>query len=454
MKLVINVPIGAVDITASRESLSFVEITVTNLKKIFTDILEVIDDRIYNELDAVKSNSWDMSGKYVELCNTFGSNLVRRCQLLEEDAFYSNSHHEFLLNVTENDYLLKKQDDVNLYSIDLAYRRTISPKVYSHFPFSWNKPSVNTNTTVIVNDSGKGFTPILRLFAQNNNAVKQILVIDFRDRKNKYSTRVVNRVLKELGNPRDVRYVSDLPKPERTKVAMTKELRVSKVNYLDESYYEPQPRKMLFKDLEADKPVYYVNLSRKTVNIGNFEYSLNEVRRTVSNVFPTLWQEITVCGFTKHEALLLKRANVEVVMLEDMLADKINEITADKIGYASRGMRTPDPLNNEHVRKANDEGKITSETIRNILRMAHETRQQAEGIDYHNISKLARMLNVELDLDFETVKATADAKAEKFNELVQEVYKQAPMCQYFHPSWSSDSDAYNTLIEYFNQNVA
>lgn len=449
MNLVIEVPLGQVDITASRESLSFVEMTVENLKAKFTEISELINDKITEEFQATNSNIWKLAQAQLEMDELYPRELVRNHPYVSSHPLRKGG--SFTLPSTK--YLDNKSKSVRISLYNTCNNR-IKGGSQMEYPFtsSWNPEDVmayaKTNTVVIVNDTTRGPLNVARQYVAKNTDTQQVIIIDFIDRK-KYSRITVNRILDDLQNPPTVLFVSDQPKPERSVVTVKpSEIRIRQAEYMDINYYEASWWTMSYNP-EKHKDAYFVDLERSTIVDNDFNDTIGYLKQIVKNAMPEFFQGITVCGIPKAQKHKLAKAGVETNSFMDLLQEKALEITVDDI-HVGVTLSLPSWATSMEFRRAANDLKFNDQRFEKMVSMFErcEDRSRA-GVSKRSLNNLKRYMGVKFTQEVEDFLTADTESTEDYDTLVKDLEKDYPMVNYFDTGWDRQQ-AIDALVEYAN----
>jgi hypothetical protein len=447
MRLVIEVDLGQVDITASRESLSFVEMTVTNMKAKFQEIDTLVRGAITEELDVQEGNIWKLTEATERLGHIYPSSLIWEHEIVRSHPQYDSN--DFRLPETE--YLNKKSETVTIKKYS-TWSNRIKGGSGKEYPFhsTFGKEvtvKAKTNTVFMVNDTTRGPLNVAREYLKKNT-VSQLIVIDYVNRRN-YSKRVVNRILKEFENPTNVVFVSDLPKPTRMTTKIDpKEIRIRQANNMDVQYWDADWTTRSYNE-ERDGDAYFVNLERSTIVDGDFDGKIDEMKRIVENVFPNFYNKVKVCGIPKAQKHKLAKAGIELNSFIDLLKEKVAEITVNDIRIKSF-IDLPDWADTGEFKKAFENGDITEPRVVEMMtRYTLSSAKSKNGVSKRYLKNLALRFGIELAPEVKNFLDKDPEATEDYRANVTAIEESFPMVKFHRAGWNTD-DATKALVDYLN----
>jgi len=457
MYLQVTVPIGTVDITASRESISFVDYTVENLTKKFEEIKDLLISQIDGELSACNDNPWQIMETVKRLRKAYPEKLIKKSTIITNHELYSERYG---VNFETSDlkYIDKKQDvltvtEYNVYNnkirTNAEWKRTFPH--YSALKFE-------ANVHVVVNNETRGMLPTLRLYAKEHEGLNKIILIDFVNRK-KYNTRVVNSVLKDLQNPATVLFASKMKRPASNTSTGTpgqpsKDLTVKIAQY-PTSQYDAKWHKRDFKIEDLDK-MYFVDLDNHTILDNDYYCNLSSLANDIKSVVPSeFFTDKKVCGMTKTQKKRFAKAGIEVKSLFTLLAEYINELDLESVLSSDSAVDdAPNFIQNTTFRKYVTNGLCEVPEIVELSNMANVSRNR-KTITFRAIRIMVR--NLKLDVDMEALSDVRDhikGSSQSIRDFAKDIYNVCPMAEHFNPGYYEGEKAYKHLIEYINTQYA
>jgi len=456
MHLQFEVPIGSVDITASRESLSFVDYTVENLKAEFDKIKDLVQKEIDAKLAECEENPWKLLESIAKLRKVYPYDLIKKSTLITDHSMAKiGSYSGIELTIPDMKYIDKKKDVVTVMEYTLVNNKIRTNTGDRRTLPDYNSLKANSNVHFVVNNTTRGLMPTLRLFAAENKPYK-IVVIEFTNKK-KYNTRVVNSVLKDLQNPVNVHYADKMKRPvsktNTARGATSKELTVKRLH--DKTcQYTAKWHKELF-DATADN-LYFVDLANHTIMDNDYYKNINSLISDMKKVLPgKFFENIEICGMTKTQKKLFKKQGVEVKSLFTLVEEYVNDMDFVEI-FAKQNTVSDAPgfLSNSHFRElvSKDECKVPE--IVELVDILQAQRGNKE-ISAFDIKRLVRSLKLNVNLDvLDDMRDQARLDSKDMQDFALNIEIKCPMIKYFNPGYYGGEEAYRYLMDYINNQYA
>jgi hypothetical protein len=458
MCLQLEVNIGEVDITASRESISFVETTIENLKAHFTEIKELIEKDIAKELEACDDNPWKLHEKAGELQKIFPGDLITQSPAIRDHEL---ADHRYSRNfkIPTMKYIDTKTEKGILTVTQYHLRNSrISAKNTTQLPPMYDELCVNSGMHVIVNDCNRGALPTIRLHIVKNKP-NGIILIDFKDRK-KFNQRITNSVLKDLHNPIHVFYTSKMERPTANITGGGKKLGAGggvveelTINQLsDKCHYTGKWIRHTYNPEDADK-MYCVDLLNATIVNNNYHGNIREFISDVKSVLPkTFWEDKIICGVTKHQRNQFNKNGIETKSLFGEIEKYVKGI--DIVDHR-RKLETidnaPSFMQSRRFKDLVDNGECKVPEIVEIVDIL--ATKKGHTVTVHQLKRMANRLRLDIPEDFFTAGRGENLLTE-LNEFASKITDVCPMAKYFNAGWSSEVEGYKALMDYINNQYA
>jgi len=459
MYLQLEVPLGQVDVTASREAISFNEATINNLSKYFHEVKELIDKDIEKDLTKCEGNPWKLAERVQKLNKMYPSELVSKSSIILNHPLAESEYKTVTFSFKELDYITKKEGVVTVTEFSTfngKIRTTVDHK--QKLPKSYSKTYIATETYVIVNDTNRGSLPTLRLFSKNHRVTKFIL-IDFNDRK-KYNTRVVNSILKDLENPTNVLYTSKMERPQSTRSnipgspAKPKELTIQR--FTDPlCQYTGKLVKELYKEEKADK-MYFVDLDNHTILDNELHLNCRGLAGIIKSTIPSeFFKGKIVCGLTKTQRKLFDKAGIERKSLFTAFEDYINDLDLTNILSSQNVINeVPAFINNSTFKLLIDKGLCSVPEIVQLVNIS-SSNENTSNVSIRHIKNTIRSLDINISLDiFDDLRENSKNTNTDLIKFAHDITEVCPMLEYFRAGWGETEQAYTVLLDYINNQYA
>jgi len=320
--ILIDVPIGSVDVAASREALSLDQNTIDLLCKKLTTFVNDITRVVENKICLHKNNPWEFNKAVLMLRSVLPRSVVdslvdNYCKKTGTKKFVSFDLGHDVINKT----------NISVYHIG-SVKQTLSSKNKNPFDTSAARSIINSNlaeTVVLVNDTTRGPLTLAREFAVTADA-KVLVVVDFVNRK-QYNEQDVKTLLTDVmgGVPnRQVVYLSSIRRSEQTKKVPNTTKTINDLYCQYFCNYSNKWIKRRYTDIlnnakSNNRELWFVDLEHKTAVLKNGimikQHVFGKITSVLSMLQPTGNSSIVVCGFTKSQQKLATQLGVEVKSL-------------------------------------------------------------------------------------------------------------------------------------------
>ena len=301
----------------------------------------------------------------------------------------------------------------------------------------------------LVNDTNRGPLNVAREYIRSNRGIRGIIMIDFKNRR-EYSRRTVNRILKDMQNPPLVKFVSDLPKPQRMVAEVDpKDIRVRKAEYLDSDYYNPSWWSTSYS-IDSHGDAYFVNLNRSTIVDDDFNDDLATLKKLVIKAMPGFFEDITVCGIPKAQRKKLEKAGIETKPLIPLIKEKAKDIKVSDIMYQTY-LKMPGWANRLAIRNAVANNEFNDPDFKKVIDMYESTLSgdTKNGVEEASLRRLKKRFDITFSDEVEEFLATDHDIDQEYEALNQRLFAKYPMIEYFDAGWSDK--ALGVFTSYVNE---
>lgn len=195
LSYLVDVPIGSVDITASREELSYVDVTHDTLSQVITNIRELVTTAIEREVLSNCTTGW-------QLANCVNTSPLRRIftQFESRSTEYIACHpvlqQKVVINVKEIATKFNA-DVIDVVSINGTLKRSLTINMRDSFSL------LNKSARIVINDTSKGYYTRLNSFAKTISGYRNsFIVVNFKS-KRKTNAQIHDKIFELFGNPPD-----------------------------------------------------------------------------------------------------------------------------------------------------------------------------------------------------------------------------------------------------------
>ena len=463
--LVIHFEIGELDVSASREKLSYVHWTVENIIKRLESLSDSLDKYVESQIKDITCE-WLLASRLNELylaSRLFKPTITKmvnnnRCSLIQMNQYNNALAPREKTLCISNKELAGRGIKLKIVEVERTWQgvitREVKPSTQNSHSSTGLKSDVyynfphTANFAFMINDTTKGAMSRIRYHYKQvgmHNAAGRLMIylLDIADKENE--EKILNKFYKRLKNPPVPKLLVSVLE-EKDKLKSVKANLLKLVTKQKSTYYSWKEYwawdKVPNAKIDPSKTYYYLPLSNYTV-LQKDEHNTN------GNFLTNIWPKLQVAGMCKGiEVYGVRKSFIDIVKSEsnwvslyDLIDSEIKKITGTMLlAYAARGLLHDGFINKyvaefTHLLDAESEFGKFFDTVKLSLSLKDTDEKLAA------IQALLSGLKLDIGVDIAAEKARVESECTRMTMLY-------PMLQYIGISQCTDSDEAQVLINY------